>query len=292
MESEHLARQLNSLEKLHDIVRSMKALSATSIRQYEQSVDALSGYYRTIELGLYVALKDRPTPLFRRQTKNAAAIVFGSDHGLCGRFNEVVVRQTISDLSDPGLPDNPFLLAIGARVAGVLEALGQPVSQTVSMPGSAARITVTVREILLTIDDWRQRHDLQDVYIYYNRTRGRNGYEPVGFRLLPVDLPRFYQSGQRWPTRALPMFTMERETLLRHLLYQYLFVAVFRACAESQASEHASRLEAMQAAEDHIEERAEQLAGMLRRARQEAITSELMDVVTGYQTLVGSGVDE
>jgi F-type H+-transporting ATPase subunit gamma len=76
---------------------------------------------------------------------------------------------------------------------------------------------------------------------------------------------------------------MQRETLLGRLVQQYLFVLVFRACAESQASEHASRLAAMQAAQRNLDERLDDVNMTYRRARQDAITAELLDVVAGFE---------
>jgi F-type H+-transporting ATPase subunit gamma len=77
---------------------------------------------------------------------------------------------------------------------------------------------------------------------------------------------------------------MDRQRLLA-ALRQYLFVSISRACAESLAAENASRLAAMQAAERSMEERHEELLAEFRRRRQDAITAELQDVVSGYEAL-------
>jgi F-type H+-transporting ATPase subunit gamma len=82
---------------------------------------------------------------------------------------------------------------------------------------------------------------------------------------------------------------MDPWRLLRHLIHQYLFITLFRACAESQASEHASRLAAMQSAEGNLEERLEAVTTTFRRARQNAITSELLDVVSGFEAITSGG---
>jgi F-type H+-transporting ATPase subunit gamma len=82
---------------------------------------------------------------------------------------------------------------------------------------------------------------------------------------------------------------MPREALLSRLLRQYLFVSIFRACAESQASEHASRLAAMQAAERNLDTRLEEVTMTFRRARQDVITSELLDVVAGFEAITTDG---
>ncbi len=82
---------------------------------------------------------------------------------------------------------------------------------------------------------------------------------------------------------------MDRETLFSRLLNQYLFVSIFQACAESQASEHASRLAAMQSAERNLDDRLEEVTMVYHRARQDVITSELQDVVSGFEAITSEG---
>jgi F-type H+-transporting ATPase subunit gamma len=109
--------------------------------------------------------------------------------------------------------------------------------------------------------------------------------EPTERVLLPA--PQGYLedlASRRWPGRSLPMFRMDRDALLSWLLQEHLFVALFRGMAESLASEHASRLAAMQAAERNIDERRGDLRSAYRRKRQETITRELMDVVAGFES--------
>ncbi|MDX1434666.1 MAG: F0F1 ATP synthase subunit gamma [Gammaproteobacteria bacterium] len=292
---DRLQRHMHTLGELRTIVRTMKALSAVSTRQYERAVDALGGYYRTVALGLQVVLqgtRDTPPPgAPRRGAAPSAAIVFGSDHGLCGRFNEDMAAHARERLAARGIaPARCRVLAVGARIATSLEHDGQPVEEIYFVPGSAARITATVQEILRKVDAWRREADVRDIHLFYNHHRGAKGYEPTDLALLPVDFRRFQAlQAERWPSRRLPTFTMERNALLAALLRQYFFVSIFRACAESQASEHTSRLAAMVSAERHLDERVEEVGAMLRRLRQEAITTELLDVVAGFEAATAGG---
>jgi F-type H+-transporting ATPase subunit gamma len=285
---EHLRRQLDSVDDLRGIVRTMKALSAASIRQYEQAAAALAGYHRTVQRGLYVVFNAGPPGLALR-TKGGphrvAAVVFGSDHGLCGRFNEEIAQHAAHHVrSLRSQAEDRAILAVGARVAVSLGHEGQTLDDTLLVPSAAAQITGTVQRVLLQIDDWTERAGVGEVHLSYNRRARGKGYRPTAVRLLPVDLERLRALGEtRWPSRSLPTFTMDREVLLSRLLRQYLFVSVFRACAESLASEHASRLTAMQSAERNLDERLEEVTMRFRRARQNAITSELLDVVSGFE---------
>jgi F-type H+-transporting ATPase subunit gamma len=293
MESlEQLHRQLDGLGDLRAIVKTMKALSAASIRQYEQAVTALDGYYRTVERGLHVVLEDlhipEPAPRPAREPNRLAAIVFGSDHGLCGRFNEELVRYACDRMdSSPADTEGRRLLAVGGRAAAGLEHEGQAVESTIPTPGSAAQITATVEHILLKMDEWRAQADTRCLYLFYNRRSGSAGYQATGIELLPIRLREFHRlTEERWPSRSLPMFTMARGRLLQRLLRQYLFVCLSRACAESQASEHASRLAAMQSAETNLDERLDEVTNDFRRARQTLITAEILDVISGFEAIV------
>jgi F-type H+-transporting ATPase subunit gamma len=291
MESlEQLQKQLASLDDLRSIVKTMKAMSAANIRQYEQAVDALAGYYATVKYGLQAILREQQQPLSPVASTGAkrrlAAIVFGSDHGMCGRFNEEIAdyaRQRIA--ASAADPQAPLILATGERVATALASQGQAVAQSLPTPAAAAQITLTVQQILLQIDTWREQEGVHYVYLFYNRHTGsKNQHQPTGIELLPLNLQRFHRLQEEpWPSRSLPTFSMQPEVLLSRLIRQYLFVLVFRACAESQASEHASRLAAMQAAQRNLDEQMDDVSMAYRRARQNAITAELLDVVAGFE---------
>lgn len=293
MESlEQLRRKLDSAQDLRTIVKTMKALSAASIRQYEQAAHAVSGYYRTVRRGLQVVLADghsRFEPRRSQFERRAGAIVFGSDHGLCGRFNEEVAKYAQKRIeSFPGEWEQPAVLAVGARVAASLGHEGKAPGDTFFVPGSAAQITATVQRILQKMDHWTKNDHIGEIHLFYNQQSRGQGHQPTSLRLLPIDLERIRdEQAKGWPSRTLPTFTMQQDVLLSLLLRQYLFVSIFRACVESLASEHASRLAAMQSAERNLDERLEDVTMLFRRARQRAITAELLDVVSGFEATAG-----
>jgi F-type H+-transporting ATPase subunit gamma len=292
MESlEQLHSQLENLHDLRNIVKTMKSLSAVNIHQYEKAVGALHSYNRTVELGLQVVLQDMkkiPAPqTFQHEQSRMGAIIFGSDHGLCGRFNEEIINHALNSMTTN--PDTRLLLAVGSRVATNLEHNGHAVEDNFQFPGSAPLITTTVQQILLKIDTWREHKNVRQVYLFYNRHAKGGSFYPASVLLLPVDLRRFHRlETTPWPSRRLPTFSMKQKQLLSRLLRQYFFIRIFHACAESQASEHASRLSAMQSAERNLNERIEHVTFNYRRARQNSITSELLDIVSGAEAIIGS----
>ncbi len=285
---ESLRRHIDTAEGLQSIVRTMKSLSAVSIHQFENAARSLSDYDRTVRLGLRAVLRQRQA-LFTAESRPTAvaAIVFGSDHGLCGRFNEEIsdfAWRTLRDLQV--FPHECTVAAVGFRVASRLQALGADLAGVLGLPGSAAGLTETVKTLAVDMDVWREAHGVGRVLVFHNCRTDESFAEPRMQVLLPLagkaldDL-----MGQGWPSQMLPLFTMEPERLLSALLREYLFVGLYRAGAESMASEHASRLAAMQAAERNIDEHLAEVNAEYRRRRQQSITDEILDVVSGFQTL-------
>ena len=114
----------------------------------------------------------------------------------------------------------------------------------------------------------------------------RGAYEPRCLNLLPVDRGWLESLCQRpWPTHVLPAFTMDSEQLFSALIRQYLFVALYRAAAESLASENAARLTAMRGAERNITDQLDTLRMRFHQQRQQAITEELLDIASGFEAL-------
>jgi F-type H+-transporting ATPase subunit gamma len=287
---EGMRRRINSTEDLQSVVKTMKALAVVSIRQYEQAVAALAEYNQTIELGLQVLLRDRPGAVqtgTATSSTHLGALVFGSDQGMVGQFNEQIVRHTRDVLNGLQVPlADRRIMAVGERVAVQLEDTHAAPEATFPVPSSVAGITPLVQELLVRIDTWRSKNELNRLILFYNAARSGAGYEPTHLRLLPVDAAWLRELEQRpWESRRLPTYTMVWEDLLAALIRQHLFVAIYRACAESLASEHASRLAAMQGAESNIEERLEELTRAFHHQRQTAITEELLDIVAGVTAL-------
>ena len=285
-----LRRKIDSAGELQAVVRTMKALAASSIGQYEKAVRALADYYRTVELGLGVCLREsEPAALMvaREGRPGASAIggvVFGSDQGLVGQFNEVVADHALKTLA--ALPGTPQVWAVGERVQGHLADAGLLLMGLFTVPSSVQAIAPLVGQILVESES-EMRHsqgEVTELYLFYNRPTSGAAYAPVSQRLLPLDDNwRRTLAALPWPTRNLPEVMGGTTTTLRALIREYVFVSLFRACAESLASENASRLAAMERADRNIDELLENLHGTFHRLRQSSIDEELFDVISGYE---------
>jgi F-type H+-transporting ATPase subunit gamma len=287
---QNLKRKIDSTEDLQSVVKTMKSLAAVSIRQYEQAAQALEDYYRTVELGFQVVLRER----FRtRLTIKAApagriaAVVFGSDQGMAGSLNEQIVTHAAEVLeNERGGKEQPVILAVGERAFGHLEDAGLPVSDTFNLPGSVSGITPYVQNIVMRIETWQEQFGVDQVMLFHNRTTSQASFRPHTVRLLPIDRQWVERlEKKKWRSRSLPTFTMEPEILFSALIREYLFVSIFRAFVESLASENASRLASMQGAEKNIEERLGELTNQYHQQRQMSITEELLDIVAGFEAM-------
>jgi F-type H+-transporting ATPase subunit gamma len=248
-------------------------------------------------MGLQIVLREQPPfgEIRRRKTRPAlGAVVFGSQQGLAGQFNEQIAGYAIEQLHQMGSKETGCrLLAVGQQVVHRLIREGQSIDDRLSQPNSVSGITPAVRRILLRIERWRREEPFMRVMLFHHRPRSRASYEPHMMALVPIDEDWLQDLRQReWTSSSLPTYTMERTELLASLIRQHLFISLYRAFAESLASENASRLAAMQAAERNIEERVEKLQGRYHHRRQSAITAELLDIVSGFEALTGAEADQ
>lgn len=285
-----LRRKITRAADLQSVVRTMKALAASQIGQYEKSVHALVDYNRTVQLGLSACLRGSAPAVFAVQRKGSnvagviSAVVFGSDQGLVGQFNDVVVDYTVKTLSV--LQVKPQVWAVGERVYAKLIDMGLEPRGFLDVPTSAQGITPLVGQILVESETRQGRDEITELHLFYNRPEFAAIYAPVKLRVLPLDETWQRELSQfRWPTENIPEVLGSANITLRAFIREYLFVSLFRACAESLASENASRLAAMQRAEKNIDELLHELTATFNRLRQDGIDEELFDVISGFDAL-------
>lgn len=288
--TESLKRRMKSAGDLLSVVKTMKALAAVSIRQYQKAVESLTDYNRAVEMGLQIVLKERMGATTQRKgpaIKRLGVIVFGSDQGLCGQLNEQISSFTMDFIKKSGVKkDLRKVLCIGARVADYVEDAGQPIDELMSTPSSTAVITSQVQEIIMVIDEWHFKYNLDHFFLFYNKYVSGATYHPHQVQLLPVSRDWLKEiARKKWESKSLPIFRMDGDRIFSSLIREYLFVSLYRAFAESLASENASRLASMQNAEKNIEEQLQDLHVQFHRTRQMTITEELLDIVSGFEAL-------
>ncbi|MCF6148302.1 MAG: F0F1 ATP synthase subunit gamma [Candidatus Kuenenia sp.] len=292
---ELLRRKIQSAEDLHTIVKTMKTLAAINVRHYEEAVEAVSDYYRTVEMGLQVVLQkgevEVVSKISGREKTAGCVVVFGSDHGLCGGFNSQIVSYALESMYGESITHERYvLLCVGMRAAELIEEEGHPIEEIFPVPVSHSDLVDTGYNIVTTLNSLKVEGKITNVVLFHHKLLSSISCKPQKTHLLPLDREWLHTlSEKKWPSRIIPTFTMERNTLFSALVRQYIFVLLYRALAESMASENASRLSSMQTAEKNIKETIEELNMFYRHQYQTTITEELLDIVAGFEALQSEG---
>ncbi len=277
--TEKMRQKIERTRSLGSVVHTMKALAAASIGQFEESVRSLDDYYRTLVLGLSVCLRASPAPAFSPPAAEGGgvALLLGSSQGLVGQFNDQLANFAAHRLA--GQPGTKKIWVVGERLFYPLAMLKLQPEKIYSVPTSVQGITPLIARLLS--DNPPER-----LLLYHNRPSAGALYESTERRLLPLDEDWFRNmSTQAWPSKNLPEVLGPLEDTLRVLIGEYLFVSLFKACAESLAAENSSRLAAMQRAERNIDETLLDLQRTYHRMRQQAIDEELFDIIAGFESL-------
>lgn len=288
---EDLNRKLEGAKDIKSVVKAMKAMAASNITQYEAAVASLGDYYYTVTLGIkaYLTAEKVQTVIERKGSGNGEGqtvciIVFGSDLGLVGQFNDLLsdyVQQSLQSLIG-----KMEIWVIGERIQALLADAGLNITKSYPVPGSIDAVRLLIQNLLIEMEVSRENSHVKQFYVFHNQPKTGSRYEPEQQRLLPLD-DKWMQDllAIKWPANNIPEVAGNPAKTLSALINAYLFVSTFRACTESMAAENASRLEAMQRAEKSIGTMLENLGKKFQSLRQSMIDEELFDVVSGFEAL-------
>ncbi|HWB25686.1 MAG TPA: F0F1 ATP synthase subunit gamma [Chitinophagaceae bacterium] len=286
---ESLQSKKDTAAELQSVVSTMKAIAAANIGQYEQSVIALKDYYHTVLLGIQAwftnqyAVTNANTVPVPNSDKIICAVVFGSDQGLVGNFNESLAGYAKQVLGNRA--GKKEIWTVGERMNTRITDAELNSTALFTVPNSVNAIAGLVGEILIKIGQYQEGRP-KEIFIFYNTPLPGNTYEPKMQRLLPLDEQWEKAVSKRgWPTNNLPGITGNVRVTLSALISEYLFVSLFKACAESLASENSSRLAAMQRAEKNISDMLDDINQEYQLFRQNSIDEELFDVISGFEAL-------
>lgn len=300
---EQLRSSLQMLGDLLGVVRTMKAMARVAVRRYETARESLQGYGGNVELALHAFLQDQrfqeraELPPFLSAgrvdaPRRVGVVLFGSDQGLCGSFNERVMARhqaLLAELASGG--SSVRQAVVGRRLATLVGAAGEGVERSFDLPHAVDSTTRLIQDLLLLIEAWRFGGTPRDqLLLVHHQVLGAARSEPVVRQLLPLDPAWLQRLWERpWDSRSRPLLVGDASELFKAIVREIITVSLHRAAIESLASENAARLAAMHSAERNLEERLDDLNREYRRERQNAITSELLDVVAGFEALQQEG---
>ncbi len=282
---EALSRKIRTAHDLLSVVKTMKSLAAVNIRHYEGAADAMDEYASVIASGWHGFFYNRPRLPGSRKKTETLCLVLGSDQGMCGRFNEVIIQYALSWIREnPPETGAPHFWSAGERIRGAMEEF--QIEEHFSLPSSTAAIADLMVDIVDRLARLQESRTVDKLVIFYNRPGRAGNYEPGMHQVLPLDHGQFDQPpGKKWPTRCFPMLGTESNFLFEALFHQHIFASIYKVFAQSLAGENAARLAAMQAAEKNILKMEEKLQGSFRETRQNSITAELLDIISGFEAI-------
>jgi len=287
---DRVERKIRTARDLHTIVRTMKALAAVGIRQCESATDAVGYYVETVERGLQAVLRVHPREQSTTRTKHPPilGVIFGTDQGMCGQFNDAIVSHARKRLTlvARGEDARASRWVVGTRAAALLGDAGEEIESVYAVPGSVPGVTSIVQQLALDLDAWVTKRGSYELWLFHHAVRPGAGYGPVDRRVVPADPAWLHElSHRRWSTSQLPMCGGNSHAVYSALVQQYLFVSLHQAMLESMLCENIARLAAMQTAERNIEDRCAALQFEYHQSRQSAITGELLEIRSGFEAL-------
>jgi len=278
-----LKRQLESIRVLSDIVAAMRDLAAICVRHAEAAVRATRPYAELVETALDEAMKqadlqqaDRPADA------SAVAVVFTSEQGLCGAYNDRVVRRALEFMREA--PGPKQLVAIGRRGRDLLALQGAKAALSLPGPTNLEAIRNQVLELAAQVFELYSERGASELFFVYNAYAGMGRFQETVRQVLPVSAGDLQASRERAFSYE-PILTAPPRELLGQLIEEYFFIEFYRGLLESHASENGARLASMTTATTNIEERIVALTRRFQSVRQEDITAELLDVVSGAEAL-------
>lgn len=280
MTLETLEKKIHGYRSIREIVNSMKALAAMAIRKVEDILLSTRLYGDNIEDAIAQILHYYPETLKERKEEEGKKliVVFASEQGLCGLYNERVVEQAERLYSEERMD---FILS-GSR--GYEEALsrGIPVEVYLSSPVSVEAINLKVTELAYHIEVLNTKKRYKEIRLLFTYLKRKGDYEVINQRVLP---PPFKRIIKRKKKKRQPLLYMPADIILENLLREYLLFSLYRAYLEALASENSYRLISMEKASSSIDEKIDELNSFYNYLRQEEITNETIEISSSFETL-------
>ncbi len=289
MTLEALNKRIKTTTDLRGIVSTMKMLSSVSVGPYEKALVSLNQYGQTIDeafIGLIVNGGFQQNLIKLSEKPRTIAILIGTDNGLVGRFNRDVVTKAHNYFKRKGYESGtvPYI-CIGKRMTMLGLSSKANVAASYPISNSVKELTSTAAEIMDKIQQIATQNHTERILIFANyKVNAR--VSPAMRQLLPLPQDHFTAlKKQQWPGKAFPMISQDKHTLLKTLTQEYLSFMLSKALTASLAAEHYTRMMNMQQAEKNIDERLEVMNLEYQQARQTAITDELIDIVSGAESI-------
>jgi F-type H+-transporting ATPase subunit gamma len=294
-----LRRRISTVSNTKKITRAMELIAATRVARAQQRARAARPYSELLtsvieNLAAGGAEVDHPLLRQVEVVERSAFVVCAGDRGLAGAYNASVVRAAEREIQALRAAGGDYrLLAIGRKVEGYFRFRGYRID-TVHSGFSDNPHYENAREIARRVRALFDSGEVDQVELIYTEFVSLGTQRPIVRRLLPLAPTAVLARAGGGSGEALAGFSFEpsAEGVLEDLLPRYVEARLFTALLDAAASEHASRQRAMKAATDNAEELIVKLSRAMNRARQDSITTEIMEIVGGAEALGGADEPE
>jgi F-type H+-transporting ATPase subunit gamma len=285
-------RRIRSVQSTKKITRAMELIASSRIVKAQQRVEAARPYAMQLtkameDLAAHAAGLHHPLLEDRADPSRGGVLVVTSDRGLAGAYNANVMKEAeglIASVRRRGL--EPVVYVSGKKGVGYFRFRGVPMRESWQGYSEVPPYEIAEEIGRRLIDDFASE-EIDELHCAYTDFRSAFTLRATSQRFLPIA----HEEVTGEPRGEVPpeyLFEPEAEQILNHLLPQYVITKVYFALLESAASENAARQRAMAAATDNAEELTKVLTRQANRARQDEITTEIMEIVGGAEALAGS----
>jgi len=277
-----IRRRIRVVKNIEKITSAMKMVAAARLRKAQDRAESARPYadkMREVMANLAANVGEIEHPLLEvREEINAAYVVIGADRGLAGSYNNNVMQKAIHEIGDRD-PESVRLVLIGKKTAGFFRRKPYPI---VAEPAvSVADVQFgDIRAVTTQVRSMFESREVDAVYLVYAKFISAMRQDPTCVQLLPMSAPTGEEA-----IHADYIFEPSAVHLLGKLLPRYVDTQVYQALVESNASEQGARMTAMSAATKNAGEMIDSLTLQYNKARQAAITTEIMEIVSGAEAL-------
>ncbi len=281
-----IKKRIGTVKNTSQITKAMKMVSAAKLRRAQESVVAARPYAdKMMNVLSSLALREEKQvhPLLEaRGKKRALVLLMTADRGLCGGFNANVSKEAERFIRSKreGFDDYDLMI-VGRKGKDYLKARGglqiAKVHENLTAKISYSTATLLAQEVIAEYT--KAKYDA--VFLVFNAFRSAIAQEVTVQQLLPI-VPKTVDEGAHV---AEYLYEPDRTEVLKQILPKHVEVQIFRALLESSASEHGARMSAMDSASKNASEMISKLTLQYNRARQAAITKELMEIISGAESI-------
>jgi F-type H+-transporting ATPase subunit gamma len=280
-----IRQRIRIARNIQQITSAMKLIAAARLKRAQDRVLSARPYSEKMQtligtLALASGAVEHPLLQNREEVRRVGVLLITADRGLCGSYNTNIVRRCL-DFVQQYEPERVRLLTVGKKGMQFMQRRGYPSVQHYTIPLSGPTVA-HAQEISRTAQEMFLSEEVDEFYLAFSRFRSALVQIPTVQRLLPVEQVET-EDGRLEHLDFI--FEPSAEELLRRLLPRYVFNLVFQALLEATASEHGARMTAMSSATDNAGKMISTLTLNLNRARQAAITKEILEVVSGAEAL-------